>query len=98
MARLIDQTDYCRDLLQALVDEGIAVEQLHPEYAAGQLELSVAAESPVAAADTSVLVRRRSGPSAGATASGRRSRRRWRSRVWAMVATCTSACGAARRT
>ena len=37
--------------------QGVVVEQFHPEYAAGQLELSVAAESPVHAADTSVLVR-----------------------------------------
>lgn len=57
MARLIDQSDYCRDVLQALVDVGIEVEQFHPEYAAGQLEISVAPESPVAAADTSVLAR-----------------------------------------
>jgi len=33
------------------------VDQFHPEYAAGQLELSVAAESLVDAADTAVLVR-----------------------------------------
>lgn len=57
MARLIDRTDYCRDLLVALADEGVQVEQLHPEYAAGQLELSVSPEPPVGAADTSVLVR-----------------------------------------
>ena len=37
--------------------QGVAVEQYHPEYAPGQFELSVAAESPVHAADTSVLVR-----------------------------------------
>lgn len=57
LARLADASDYCRDLLLALADQGVVVEQLHPEYAAGQLELSVAAESPVHAADTSVLVR-----------------------------------------
>jgi glutamine synthetase len=33
------------------------VDQVHPEYAAGQYELSVAAEDPVGAADTAVLVR-----------------------------------------
>ena len=33
------------------------VDQFHPEYADGRLELSVAAESPVDAADTAVLVR-----------------------------------------
>ena len=57
MSRLVGVSDYARDLVEALSAEAITVEQFHPEYAAGQLELSVAAESPVDAADTSVLVR-----------------------------------------
>jgi glutamine synthetase len=57
MARLVGVSDYARDLIEALSAEGVKVEQFHPEYALGQLELSVAAESPVDAADTSVLVR-----------------------------------------
>jgi glutamine synthetase len=57
MARLIDQADYCRDVVQALREAGVDVDQFHPEYAAGQLEVSVGAESPVDAADTSVLAR-----------------------------------------
>jgi glutamine synthetase len=57
MSRLVGVSDYARDLIAVLSAEGIKVEQFHPEYAAGQLELSVAAESPVDAADTSVLVR-----------------------------------------
>jgi glutamine synthetase len=57
LTRLTNASDYCRDVLSALAAEGVAVEQFHPEYAAGQLELSVAPESPVHAADTSVLVR-----------------------------------------
>ena len=57
MSRLIEISDYVRDVVDALSAEGIKVEQFHPEYALGQLELSVAAESPVDAADTSVLVR-----------------------------------------
>jgi glutamine synthetase len=57
LSRLIGLSDYCRDVLKALRDQRIEVEQFHPEYAAGQLELSIAAENPVAAADTSVLVR-----------------------------------------
>jgi glutamine synthetase len=40
-----------------LTAAGVAVEQIHPEYAAGQYEVSVAAEDPVGAADTFVLVR-----------------------------------------
>jgi glutamine synthetase len=57
LTRLTNASDYCRDVLSALTEQGVAVEQFHPEYAAGQLELSVAPESPVHAADTSVLVR-----------------------------------------
>src|SRR3954447_15288537 len=57
LARLTNASEYCRDVLTALAAQGVAVEQFHPEYAAGQLELSVAPESPVHAADTSVLVR-----------------------------------------
>jgi glutamine synthetase len=57
LARLTDASDYCRDVLAALADQGVVVEQFHPEYAAGQLELSVFPEPPVQAADTSVLVR-----------------------------------------
>lgn len=57
MTRLIELSDYSRDVLTALATEGVAVDQFHPEYGAGQLEVSVAAENPVAAADTTVLVR-----------------------------------------
>jgi glutamine synthetase len=57
MSRLIEVSDYVRDVVDALSAQGIAIDQFHPEYAAGQLELSVAAESPVDAADTAVLVR-----------------------------------------
>lgn len=57
MHRLTDLSDYLRDLLRALEEQGLAVLQLHPEYAPGQFEVSVAAEGPVAAADTTVLVR-----------------------------------------
>jgi glutamine synthetase len=57
MTRHVAVSDYARDLLAALAAQGVPVDQFHPEYAAGQLELSVAAEDPVAAADTTVLVR-----------------------------------------
>lgn len=57
MTRLVELSAYSRDVLSALAAEGVAVDQFHPEYGAGQLEVSVAAEDPVAAADTSVLVR-----------------------------------------
>lgn len=57
MTRLVEVSDYTVDLLRALAAQGVDVLQLHPEYSPGQFELSVAAESPVAAADTAVLVR-----------------------------------------
>jgi glutamine synthetase len=49
-------SDYARDLIVALEDEGVGVEQFHPEYAMGQLEISVSPSDPVGAADTTVLV------------------------------------------
>ncbi|MFI6011115.1 glutamine synthetase [Streptomyces sp. NPDC051243] len=55
--RQVELSDCTADLLAALAGQGVEVEQLHPEYAAGQFELSVAALDPVAAADRSVLVR-----------------------------------------
>lgn len=55
--RLIERSDYLRDLLLALDRQGLSVDQIHPEYGSAQYEISVAAEEPVAAADTFVLVR-----------------------------------------
>ncbi len=57
MTRIIERSDYCRDVLAALAEEGVAVEQLHPEYSPGQYEVSVAPSDPVGAADLTVLVR-----------------------------------------
>ncbi|MGW2251253.1 glutamine synthetase [Kitasatospora sp. NPDC001660] len=57
MHRLTDLSDYLRDVLRALGEQGLGVLQIHPEYAPGQFEVSVAPEGPVGAADTSVLVR-----------------------------------------
>jgi glutamine synthetase len=50
-------SDFVRDLVVALEEEGVGAEQFHPEYAMGQLELSVPPSDPVGAADTTVLVR-----------------------------------------
>ena len=55
--RLIERSDYLRDLLIALDRQDVSVDQIHPEYGSAQYEISVAAEDPVGAADTSVLVR-----------------------------------------
>ncbi|MBA3367694.1 MAG: glutamine synthetase [Geodermatophilaceae bacterium] len=57
MTRISELSDYCVDLLAALAAQGVSVDQLHPEYASGQYEISVAAQNPVDAADTFVLVR-----------------------------------------
>jgi glutamine synthetase len=56
-AALADVSDYSRDLLSALADSRIAVDQLHPEYSTGQLEISLAHADPVEAGDLNVLAR-----------------------------------------
>jgi glutamine synthetase len=57
MARVVELSDYLRELLRALAAQGVEVLQLHPEYSVGQLELSTAPTDPVTAADLSVLIR-----------------------------------------
>jgi glutamine synthetase len=57
LSRLIDLSSYGRDLLEALSSQGVEVEQLHPEYAPSQVELSVGPQDPVGAADRVTLVR-----------------------------------------
>ncbi len=57
MTRLVETAEVLRDLLTALDGAGVEVGQIHPEYGTGQFEVSVAAEDPLGAADTSVLVR-----------------------------------------
>lgn len=56
-ARLVERSGYLADVLSALREQDVRVEQIHPEYAPGQFEVSVAAEDPLGAADTFVLVR-----------------------------------------
>jgi glutamine synthetase len=55
--RLEQVAGYAAALVADLSRQGLAVQQFHPEYATGQLELSVAPRDPVAAADDAVLVR-----------------------------------------
>jgi glutamine synthetase len=57
MSRLVDCSDYLRHVLQAFEAEGLEVQQIHPEYATGQFEVSVTHNDPVGAADDSVLAR-----------------------------------------
>jgi glutamine synthetase len=54
---LAEVSDFARDLMEALGDEGIDVLQFHPEYATGQLEISIAPRDPLTAADEDVLLR-----------------------------------------
>lgn len=55
--RLEQVAAYAVELVRDLQTQGLRVEQFHPEYATGQLEISVAPADPVAAADDAVLVR-----------------------------------------
>ncbi|MFH8799158.1 glutamine synthetase [Streptomyces sp. NPDC017936] len=55
--RQVELSAYTADLLAACAAQGVDVDQIHPEYAPGQFEISVAALDPVGAADRSVLVR-----------------------------------------
>jgi glutamine synthetase len=57
MSRLLAGADYARDVMDSLEAAGVQVLQLHPEYGPGQFEVSVAAQDPVSAADTNVLVK-----------------------------------------
>ncbi|MFF3541723.1 glutamine synthetase family protein [Streptomyces platensis] len=57
MTRVVELSDYLRDVTEALAVQGIDVLQLHPEYAPGQFEVTTAAADPVRAADDVVLVR-----------------------------------------
>lgn len=56
-ARLVSRSDYVRDVAVALAEQGLSVDQIHPEYSPGQFEVSVGAAAPVDAADDYVLVR-----------------------------------------
>jgi glutamine synthetase len=57
LARLLGAADYVRDVLGSLEAAGVRVEQIHPEFGPAQFEVSVAAQDPVSAADTNVLVK-----------------------------------------
>jgi glutamine synthetase len=57
LSRLEQVADYGRELLATLRAQDLVVEQFHPEYADGQLEISVEPNDPVGAADDLVLVR-----------------------------------------
>ncbi|TDO46373.1 glutamine synthetase [Kribbella sp. VKM Ac-2527] len=49
--------DFARDLFDAFEAAGLMVEQLHPEYGRGQVEVALPPASPVAAVDQALLAR-----------------------------------------
>jgi glutamine synthetase len=57
LSRFLDAAPYVRDVLDSLEAAGVRVEQIHPEYGPAQFEVSVGAQDPVSAADTTVLVK-----------------------------------------
>ncbi len=57
LSRLLSAAGYARDVVDSLEAAGVRVQQIHPEFGPGQFEISVAAQDPVSAADTSVLVK-----------------------------------------
>ncbi|MER5630305.1 glutamine synthetase family protein [Streptomyces nitrosporeus] len=57
LSRLADSGAYLLDVVDALTAQGVEVLQVHPEYEPGQFEVSTAADGPLGAADTAVLVR-----------------------------------------
>jgi glutamine synthetase len=57
-AATVDLTGpFLLDVFDALAGSGLEAEQVHPEYADGQMEISLAVRGPVAACDESILVR-----------------------------------------
>jgi glutamine synthetase len=57
LAVLADLGDYASGLITALSESGVRVGQFHPEYAPGQLEVSLPPADPVQAADLAVFAR-----------------------------------------
>ena len=54
---LVRNHDFALDLLTAMETQGLDLQQIHPEYADGQFEMSIAPRDPVAAADAAMVVR-----------------------------------------
>ncbi len=57
LAGVLEHEGFVRDVIAAMTDAGVALEQFHPEYGVNQFELSLAPRSAVAAADQLVLAR-----------------------------------------
>ena len=57
MAGVLEYEGFVRDVTEAATGSGVAIEQFHAEYGPNQFEISLAPQSPVAAADHLVLMR-----------------------------------------
>jgi glutamine synthetase len=57
LAALTEVSTYLRELVERLAESGVHVGQVHPEYAPGQLEISLPPSDPVASADLNVFAR-----------------------------------------
>lgn len=57
LAGVLEHEAFVRDVVAAASVSGVAIEQLHPEYGTNQFEISLAPQSPVAAADELILTR-----------------------------------------
>lgn len=57
LAGVLEHEAFVRDAIGSATGAGIAIEQFHPEYGANQFEISLAPQSPIAAADQLILMR-----------------------------------------
>jgi len=57
LAGVLEFEGFMRDVTNAATASGVAIEQFHPEYGVNQFEISLSPQSPVAAADSLVLMR-----------------------------------------
>lgn len=55
MGRIIEVGDYLREVVHALAGAGLRIEQIHPEYSAGQFEVAFSPSDTLGAADDAML-------------------------------------------
>ncbi len=54
---LVANHGFALDLITAVEEQGLGLQQFHPEYADGQFELSIAPRDPVGAADAAMILK-----------------------------------------
>jgi glutamine synthetase len=57
LAGVLEFEGFIRDVTNAATSSSVAIEQFHPEYGPNQFEISLSPQTPVAAADSLVLMR-----------------------------------------